>query len=81
MKPNRELRGMMVVKDVSVSELAKRLAVSHTTMSRKLSGKHIITLWEAYQICKALDIDCTEVTSLFPPETAVPNFAARTKEA
>jgi len=77
MKPYKKLRAEMVLKDVSMSGLAEKVRVDPSTMSMKLSGKRIITIWEMYRIVETLGIDKANITEYFPPELAVPNFTAR----
>jgi plasmid maintenance system antidote protein VapI len=77
MRPYKKLRAEMVLKDIQMGDLAKMLKLDPSTISLKLSGKRIITMWEMYRIVETLGIDKGSIAEYFPPELAVPNFSAR----
>jgi transcriptional regulator with XRE-family HTH domain len=52
-----EIRSMLGRKRVSGSELARRLGVSHTWVSYRLTGSQEIGLNDIYRIAEALDVD------------------------
>ena len=77
MKPYKKLRAAMLMQDMSMGTLAKKVKVDPSTLSMKLMGKRIITIWEMYRIAEALGIHKSDIAEYFPPELAVPNFSAR----
>jgi len=49
MKNYKKLRAAMLMNEVKLNELAELIGVAHSTMSFKLAGKAVITVWEAFQ--------------------------------
>ncbi len=50
------LRGKIAENGLSQRELAKKIGLAETTLSRKISGEKDFKLGEAEKICKALGI-------------------------
>ncbi|MCM1567807.1 MAG: helix-turn-helix transcriptional regulator [Dehalobacter sp.] len=45
---NRRLKGLMAENGVTIPELAKKMGISRSSLSRKINGRQT---WYAYEIC------------------------------
>ncbi len=66
----KELKAVMVLKDVSQVELARELNISPKTLNRKINGRSDFTILEVFQISSFLGLTAQEVGECFFPEVA-----------
>lgn len=53
----KELRKVLIDKEMTIVELASYLGKSHQTVRRKLNGRSPMNLWEAEKIQEILEIE------------------------
>lgn len=53
----KELKKLLIDKELTIIELATYLGKSHQTVRRKLNGRSPMNLWEAEQIQAILEIE------------------------
>lgn len=53
----KELKKLLIDKELTIIELATYLGKSHQTVRRKLNGRSPMNLWEAEQIQEILEIE------------------------
>ena len=53
----KELRKLLIDKEMTIVELASYLGKSHQTIRRKLNGRSPMNLWEAEKIQEILEIE------------------------
>lgn len=66
MKQMRQLRAMMLMQDVTQEEIAKRWNRSAAYVSERMNERACFSVWEAYDLCKMLEIPIAEIQEYFP---------------
>lgn len=63
--PNLALKVFMMAAGLNAKQLAEKIGMKHSTLTRKLAGQHEFKISEAKAIGKALNLSIEELSVIF----------------